>query len=208
MEANDYSLVYVMDAYCGWCYGFSNSISTFNNIHPEIEIDVISGGLFTGEASLPIKNYPHMPTANQRISQLTGAVFGPAYLELLKDGSFILNSEDAARGLAALKAVDSSRGVEYAAAMQHAFFYDGQSLSDDKTYLTIANMLNLDANLVANELKSPTALTSAYHDFMMASKLAVEGFPTLLLKQGDKYTYLGGSALKPAEIEAKIATLI
>lgn len=93
MNDQEKSFIYVWDAYCGWCYGFSNSIRTLHENHPEIPLTLVSGGLFVGERRLPIKNYPHISEANERISQLTGVEFGDRYEELLENGTFILDSE-------------------------------------------------------------------------------------------------------------------
>jgi putative protein-disulfide isomerase len=46
---NDHRLIYVWDAYCGWCYGFSKSLRAFYKNHPDIPLEVISGGLFQGD---------------------------------------------------------------------------------------------------------------------------------------------------------------
>lgn len=207
MSKKDFSLVYIMDAYCGWCYGFSNSISTFHKNHPAIEIEVISGGLFIGKRSGAIRNYPHIPEANKKISEMTGAIFGEGYQELLRDGSTITNSEEAAVAFSALCAMDSTRGVEFIAAMQHAFYFEGKNLSETTTITEIAEKFGLDANQVSELLKEKATLALAHADFAKAQELKVNGYPTLLLKQGESYTYLGGSLLKPEEIEAKIHEL-
>lgn len=208
MVNQNYSLLYITDAYCGWCYGFSNSITTFHKNNPHIPIEVISGGLFVDEKSLPISAYPHIPAANQRIEQLTGAVFGENYKKLLHEGSMVLNSEDAASGLIALKSLDSKRGVEFIAAIQHAFYFEGKSLSDIQTYLNIAERMGLDHTTLKKKLNDNTILTDVHAEFSLAQQLKVEGYPTLLLKKENEYIYLGGSTLKPKEIEAKINALI
>lgn len=49
MNEQELSFIYVWDAYCGWCYGFSNSIRTLHENHPEISLTLVSGGLFVGK---------------------------------------------------------------------------------------------------------------------------------------------------------------
>lgn len=208
MNTNDYSIVYIMDAYCGWCYGFSDSISIFHENNPEVSIEVLSGGLFTNERSLAIKNYPHIPQANKKISQATGAIFGERYEELLREGNTILNSEHPAIGLSALKSLDSTKGVEYAAEIQKSFYLDGKNLNDNEVYLSIADKFGLDRPLLKEKLASKEILDSAHNDFIKSHTLKVEGYPTLLLKQDQTYTYLGGSLLTPHEIEYRIKKLI
>jgi hypothetical protein len=66
-------VVYVMDAYCGWCWGFSARIVEFEaaNRH-RVPFTAISGGLFTGQRARPISAYPHIPEANARIARGIG----------------------------------------------------------------------------------------------------------------------------------------
>lgn len=87
MNEKELRLIYVWDAYCGWCYGFSKAFGEFHNNHPELPVTVLSGGLFVGEKKLPIAHFSHIPDANKRIAQLTGVQFGEAYQQLLDEGS-------------------------------------------------------------------------------------------------------------------------
>ncbi|MFM9746035.1 DsbA family protein, partial [Streptomyces brasiliscabiei] len=79
--------------------------------------------------------FEHIPGANARIAELTGVVFGADHERMLAEGRLMLDSDAAARGLAALRAVAGAvRGLEMAAAMQAAFYGRGRSLSDPRTY--------------------------------------------------------------------------
>lgn len=120
------------DAYCGWCYGFSNSLQAFNENHHELPLKVLSGGLFVGDRKQPIGAYPHIPEANKRISQLTGAEFGTSYETLLEEGTFVLDFEAAAKGFTALRFLAPERAYYLASSMQRAFYYEGKSLSDQQ----------------------------------------------------------------------------
>ncbi len=184
MNDQDLSLIYVWDAYCGWCYGFSNSIRALHENHPEISLTLISGGLFVGERSLPIKEYPHISEANQRISQLTGVEFDERYQKLLANGTFLLDSEAAAIGFSALRSVAPDRALYLAASMQKAFYQDGKSLSDDETYQDIASSHYLDPDAVMERMKTKEVINDAYADFEKVHQLQVNSYPTLLLKKG------------------------
>ena len=49
-----------------------------------------------------------------------------------------MNSKDAAIGFSALRSLAPDRLLEFTSAMQKAFYYEGQSLSDPETYRKIA----------------------------------------------------------------------
>ncbi|RAP18904.1 hypothetical protein C2W59_01480 [Bacillus pumilus] len=208
MNDQELSLIYVWDAYCGWCYGFSNSIRTLHENHPEMSLTLVSGGLFVGERSLPIKEYPHISEANQRISQLTGVEFGERYQKLLANGTFLLDSEAAAIGFSELRSVVPDRALYLAASMQKAFYQDGKSLSDDETYLEIALAHHLDPKAVIERMKTKEVINDAYADFAKVHQLQVNGYPTLLLKKGDEYFSVGGGAMTAEKLEERLKEII
>ncbi|WLP59131.1 DsbA family protein [Bacillus pumilus] len=208
MNDQELSLIYVWDAYCGWCYGFSNSIRTLHENHPEMSLTLVSGGLFVGERSLPIKEYPHISEANQRISQLTGVEFGERYQKLLANGTFVLDSEAAAIGFSALRSVAPDRTLYLASSMQKAFYQDGKSLSDDETYQEIALAHQLDPNIVIERMKTKEVINDAYADFAKVHQLQVNGYPALLLKKGDEYFNVGGGAMTAEKLEERLKEII
>jgi putative protein-disulfide isomerase len=178
-------LVYVFDAYCGWSYGFTPTLDELVRRRPGLEVDVVSGGLFTGARRVPIREFGYVQGANAKITELTGVAFGPGYERLIADGSFVMDSEDAARGMAAVRQVVPGRAVDLAATLQHAFYVDGLSLSDPATYRTVAAAAGVDPDAVVDAFTAP-ASAAAQEDFARAGGLGVHSFPTLLAVDGDR----------------------
>ncbi|MDQ1207138.1 putative protein-disulfide isomerase [Acinetobacter baylyi] len=203
------SIVYVMDAYCGWCWGFSQQIQAFETANRHrINFTAISGGLFVGDRALPISNYPHIPEANQRISRLTGAVFGERYENLLNDGSMILNSLDAGIALAVLRNHAPEKAIHWAHELQHAFYIRGLSLSDHTTITDIATADGLDKNAILLDLKNGTGQKQALADFAMSRALGVSSFPTLLFVDGDKVHQLPATGSTLQTLNNKLDNLL
>ncbi|WP_019911031.1 DsbA family protein [Paenibacillus sp. HW567] len=208
MNQNNLNLIYVWDAYCGWCYGFSKTLRAFRETHPELPLTVLSGGLFTGERKQPISAYPHIAEANNRISQLTGAEFGAGYQRLLANDDFILDSEAAATGFAALRFFAPERAVYLASAMQHAFYFEGKSLSDTETYRELAVAFDLDPEAVTARMKTSSAAEEAAKDFITARQIGVQSYPTLLLQKDGEYIRLGGGTMTPEKLELQLSAII
>ncbi|MGM0899731.1 MAG: DsbA family protein [Bacillota bacterium] len=208
MNNKELALVYVWDAYCGWCYGFSKSLKAFHKNHPELPLTVLSGGLFVGERKQPIGSYTHIPEANNRISQLTGAEFGDSYQSLLKEGTFILDSEAAAIGFSALRSFAPELSLNLASSMQRAFYYEGKSLSDPATYREIAIAHNLDPEAVMARFRDVATTKDAQADFMKVQQLGVHSYPTLLLQRGDEYIGLGGGVMTAEKMEDRLNSVI
>jgi putative protein-disulfide isomerase len=208
MNQKELSLIYVWDAYCGWCYGFSKSLQDFHENHPELPLTVLSGGLFIGHKKLPIASYPHISETNKRISQLTGAEFGTPYQTLLEEGTFTMESEVAAKGFSALHFFAPERAYYLASSMQHAFYYKGKSLSDPATYQEIAIANNIDPEAVLARFEDKVSTEDAHADFAKVQQLGIQSYPTLLLQKGDEFIVLGGGIMTPEKIEGRLASII
>ncbi|MBK3578576.1 DsbA family protein [Streptomyces sp. MBT65] len=200
-------LVYVFDAYCGWSHGFSGTLSEVASRHPELPVEVVSGGLFTGSRRVPIREFGYVQGANAKIAELTGAEFGAGYEQLIADGSFVMDSEAAARGVAALRQAAPDRAAQLATALQHAFYVDGLSLSDPATYRTVAEAAGLDAEAVIAAFTAPGTRAAADADFRRAAELGVTGFPTLLAVDGDSVTPLAYGHATADEVDVRLAAV-
>jgi putative protein-disulfide isomerase len=177
----DHAVVYVMDAYCGWCWGFSQRMREFEAANRQrVAFTAISGGLFIGERAAPLARYPHIPQANERIANMTGAVFGEGYRTRLLEGKMVMDSQGAAEGLAVLRAHAPERTVHMAHALQAAFYGQGLSLSDPATITGIARANSLDETAILRDLTEGAATAQAAADFALARRLGVNSYPTLL----------------------------
>lgn len=180
-------LYYFFDAYCGWCYGFDAILEPFVKAHPEIEIQLVSGGLFTeGNA---ISAFPHIPMANQRITQAFGVKFGENYQKLLQEGSFVPNSLGAAIGFGILREkLEPREALFLLGRMQKAFYVEGKSLSSVETYKELAQAYGLDAQKVEEEFQKLSAEMKVHPDFLLTKEWNVQSFPTLWVEK-DKQKY-------------------
>jgi len=179
-------VVYVMDAYCGWCWGLSARLLEFEAANRDrVAFTAISGGLFTGARVAPISAYAQIPEANARIAALTGARFGSAYEALVKAGTTVMNSLDAAVALAVLRTLEPDRAIHWAHQLQQAFYEDGLSLSEHATIARIAAEGGLDREAVLRRLQDGAAVAAAQADFELARTLGVSTYPTLLLIRGE-----------------------
>lgn len=194
-------LVYVFDAYCGWSHGFSGVLTEVARRHPELPVEVVSGGLFTGARRVPIRQFGYIQGANAKITELTGAEFGAAYERLIADGEFVMDSAAAARGVAALRAAAPDRAAELAVAVQRAFYVDGLSLSEPATYARIAEEAGLEPGPVLAALDSPV------DDFDRAAELGVDAYPTLLAVDGDGVVVLARGHATADDVDRRLSVL-
>lgn len=201
------TLYYIWDAYCGWCHGFGKVLDAFVDQHPELELVVLSGGLF--DAGKTIGDYPHIPSANRQISQIYGVSFEPAYEAVLTDGSLVLNSIHPAAGYAVLRNMVPNRDwTKLAKTLQEVFFHQGLSLSDLAAYREVAKQFGLDPEVAAGQIGTAWATGSHLEDIAQARRLGVSGFPTILLeKDGNLYDLRRGVSTL-TELEANYRRLM
>ena len=94
-NANKIKLIYVYDALCGWCYGFSSVINQFaEKYENDLIFEVISGGMVTGGRIGPIGEVVgYISWAYKDVENATGIKFGNNFLnKTLKDGKAIFTS--------------------------------------------------------------------------------------------------------------------
>ncbi|MEV0199666.1 DsbA family protein [Nonomuraea sp. NPDC050691] len=156
---------------------------------------------------MPIRQFGYVKGANAKISELTGAEFSAQYEHLIADGSFVMDSEAAARGMAALRQTAPERAAEWAAALQHAFYVDGRSLSEPETYRRVAEEAGLDADAVVAAFHAPAAQAAAEDDFRRTAELGVDAFPTLLAVDGDRTVVLASGHATTGEVDRRLSAL-
>ncbi len=154
-----------------------------------------------------MKNFSYIEEGNKRINQLTGAEFGPSYQKLVEEGTFKMNSKDAAIGFSALRSLAPDRLLEFTSAMQKAFYYEGQSLSDPETYRKIAIEHGLDPEQVLERLNAQETIIDVQNDFNKVRQLDVNSYPSLLLQKENQIIPIGGGVMTPDKIEARFKNL-
>ncbi|MEK6288607.1 MAG: DsbA family protein [Acidobacteriota bacterium] len=198
-------VLYVTDAYCGWCYGFGPTLHTFYEANRHrVPFRVVSGGLFVGELRLPIRSYGHIEEVNARIVRRMGVTFGDPYKALLREGSFVQDSAAAAAGLAALRDQAPDLSIEFISAMQRAFYRDGLNLSDAATLAMIARDYGLDSERVVSFFTGPEGVAAAQQDFSFARELGVSSYPTLLVRRGEVVSRLPSVGNSPAALTRRL----
>jgi putative protein-disulfide isomerase len=184
------ALIYCYDAYCGWCYGFSPVIkkiaAEYSN---QLDIEVLSGGMMTGEAAMPIEKIgPYIQTAYKRVEELTGIKFGEDFLWHVFNpdrSDWVMNSEKAAIALCIVKEYYPERQLEFATDLQYALNYEGRDLDDDEAYRHLLDKYNIQPEAFYNKLKDEQYREMAHYEFALMKQLQVNGFPTLFLQTGE-----------------------
>lgn len=184
------ALIYCFDAYCGWCYGFSPVIKKIaEDYKDQLDIEVLSGGMMTGEAVMPIEKIgPYIQTAYKRVEELSGIKFGEDFLWHINNpdkSDWVMTSEKAAIALCILKEYYPERQLDFATDLQYALNYEGRDLDDDEAYRHLLDKYNLQPEAFYSKLNDIEYKEMAHYEFALMKQLQVNGFPTLFLQTGE-----------------------
>ncbi|ATL47923.1 protein-disulfide isomerase [Chitinophaga caeni] len=190
-------IIYVYDALCGWCYGFTPVMMEFQKRHPEYEYQVLSGGMMQQTPARKMAAY--IQQAYKSVEQATGVKFGPGFLEgILNSPAYIMDSLKPAIALTAFKSMAANEALAFAHEIQVAFNYDGKDLNKDETYLEIASKFNIDAGKFAQLLGDPDTLKASIAEIEQVQQWGITGFPAVIFGTGQQL-YLVARGFLPLE---------
>ncbi|SNC75116.1 putative protein-disulfide isomerase [Hymenobacter gelipurpurascens] len=180
-------LLYIYDAYCGWCYGMSTVVQRVEReFAGRLTVGVLSGGMLTKEEVGPIGlDWEERAGYLQQVEQVAGVQFGNAYRQLGQEGSYIQHSEPPARALHVFRQLDpEGRAVDFAHDIQQALFAHGQNLNDVATYEALIQAYGLNAEEFRRQFFLPATATTVQQEFAAVNRIGVQGFPTSILRVG------------------------
>lgn len=179
-------LFYCYDAYCGWCYGFSNVMKKIAAENPGLQIEVLSGGMILPETPVHISaTAGYIQKAYKTVEDYTGVTFGPDYLWHINHpdlSDWYPNSEKPAIALCVFKEIYPDRQVEFAGDLQYALHFEGRDLTDDEAYRHLLEKYSIQPELFYEKLQSETYRDKAYYEFSLVKQLQVTGFPAVLMQ--------------------------
>ena len=204
------NIVYVYDALCGWCYGFSPVMEQFYKDHrSEVSFEVVSGGMITGSRIGPIGEVAsYIRWAYKEVEQATGVTFGKGFLEgVLEEGTTIFTSVPLGIALSVFKSHRPEEAVLFAGALQKAVYYDGLAPQDTAAYAPLAKNFGLDGETFVAQMQEPKFKALAEADFQRSQQLGVSGFPTVFAQTEENYYRLASGYTRLADLESRFATL-
>lgn len=195
---------YIFDTYCGWCYGFDAIMIDWLEQSPkDIEIEMISGGLFTGDNTLKLSDFENnMRVANGQIAGLYGVEFGKGFEKALSKGSLVLDSSYPAAGIAYIKNFLSGKDLlNFIISLQRAFYIDGKDLRRPEVYIELADMHGLKGQIdVQKMINIINEHNLGDSDFKKTNELKVGGFPTLIARTTGDWFNLKANAYTASEL--------
>ena len=185
-----YTIYYCYDAYCGWCYGFSNVMKQiFSEYKNRLSFEVLSGGMILPEEPVSIgATAKYIDGAYKRVEELTGAKFGDDYLWHIKNpekSDWFPDSEKPAIALCIFKEYYPDQQVTFAADLQYALHFEGRDLTDNEAYRHLLEKYNIPDQDFYEKLSAEEYKEKAHYEFALCKQLQVTGFPAVLIQVSD-----------------------
>ena len=203
-------VVYVYDALCGWCYGFSPVMNQFHaKYKDELDFEVISGGMITGDRIGPIGEVAsYIGQAYKDVENATGVKFGDRFLHrTLAEGEAVFTSIPPAIALSVFKSLNPENSIQFASALQKAIYFDGIEPENLGAYGEIASRFGLDGEAFVIKMKDPVYRKSAEEDFNRSASLGVTGFPSVFVEYKGRYYKIGNGYLPFSSLESNFSAL-
>ena len=214
MSSKKNLLIYIYDAYCGWCYGFSPVISKIADEYKDrLQFEVLSGGMILPDKPVHIKAMAEfIAQAYKMVEEHTGVEFGKDYLWHIfnpEESDWYPHSEKPAIALSILKQLRPESIIEIASDIQYALHYEGRDLTDDEAYRHLLEKYDIEAEGFYEKLKSEEYRQMAYDEFSLVQQFQVRGFPAVFLQSNDgKFYHLAEGYTNAQDISDKLEKLL
>jgi len=193
-------LIYIYDAICGWCYGFTPVIQQLQTQSgTELEFEILSGGMMLSANRRPASAmYTYIQDAHKRVETTTGITFGTAFLDEYLQTDDIMDSEKPAVALTVFKQYQPEQAINFAHDMQLALNYYGKSLNDDTTYTALLEKYHIPAAEFLKKMQEDENKYATQQEFSVVQQWGITGFPAVILDNGEQL-YLIARGFTPLE---------
>lgn len=196
-------LWYFADPMCSWCWGFSPVIERIREDYRDhMKVALILGGLRVG-TTLAISDQQR-----QEILQHWHAVHAKTGQPFRFDGAlgegFVYDTEPACRAVVAMAQQAPAAVFALFKAIQAAFYGEGMDVTHPQVLAQLAEGQGMEKADFLAAFESDAVRQKTLAHFQMARKLAVRGFPTLVLQRGEQHQVLTTGYHALAELQPDI----
>jgi putative protein-disulfide isomerase len=206
-------LILVADPMCSWCYGFSQEMKTIVEATPDLEVQVVMGGLAAGSTTiLDDAGKQFRLTHWARVEEASGAQFNRE--ALLARKNFVYDTEPVCRAVVTARLIEPSINLlKVLGAFQKAFYVDGLDTTNGAVLAEVgaaalkAAGFDVDAKAFLAVWASDEAKLAARADFAQSRQLKVSGFPSLFVEVGGKIGQISSGYASAATVQETLQRL-
>lgn len=174
-----YTLYYVHDPMCSWCYAFTQTLEKLKkHLDSNIKIVYVVGGLAPhSDEIMPQEMQEKIENIWYEIEEVTGTKFNHDFWKNCKPRrSTYLACE------ATMLARYENKEEEMITAIQEAYYQKAMNPSDATTLISLAKQSGMDEKKFEEDLKSQKIEEDLQNELNFRRSLYVKTFPSLILK--------------------------
>ncbi len=177
-------LIYIADPMCSWCWGFSPVLEQIRHQYDDrVTFQLMLGGLRPGnterfDESRRAYILQHWHAVHERTGQ-------PFNFEFQMGQTFTYDTEPASRAVLVVRQIAYSKEWIFLKNVQEAFYVKNADVTRLEVLEEIAVALDVDGKQFRQTFQDPQTKRSVWEEFDRVRQLGVNGFPTLLARQGD-----------------------
>jgi putative protein-disulfide isomerase len=206
-------LIFVGDPMCSWCYGFGKEMTSLAESMPELEVQIVLGGIGAGSTQvLDDAGKQFRLTHWARVEQASGVEFNRD--ALLARKNFVYDTEPICRAVVTARMMERSVNLlSVFRAFQRAFYVDGLDTTDGNVLAEVGAAalrsagFNTDAEAFFSRWSSDDVIEATRADFALTQNLGVTGFPTLFVEWDGKFGRIGSGFMPAAQIKQTLGRL-
>ncbi len=203
-------LLLVADPMCSWCYGFGKEMTSLLERLPEIELELVMGGLTAHATDILDEGGKRFRLSHwEKVEEQTGLPFNRD--GLMNRTNFVYNSEAICRAVVATRIIaPGSNLLEVFRALQRAFYVEALDTTDGNVLaLTAAAALRQQGySVVAEDFldvwHSASTVQATQADFSRARLMGVNSFPTLFREVDGSFQRVGNGYASVNQLEREI----
>ncbi|MEM1215861.1 MAG: DsbA family protein [Bacteroidota bacterium] len=183
-------LIYVGDPLCSWCWGVSPQLFEleYTAAQQGIGFRLVMGGLRPGGGDPWNEQFTeflrhHWEEVQARSGQ-------PFTQDLLSTEHFHYDTEPPCRAVVVVREMAPPRTHRFYEHVQHYFYVKNQDPNQVAFYEPICQELGLDFAAFAERFASDAYRQKTRQDFALSQSWGVRGFPSVLLRQGERLTMI------------------
>lgn len=205
------TLIYIYDPMCGWCYGFSHILDSFERNHiDDFDFEIISGGMVIGDREGFIRNdlATYLESSYEKVEEIAHIKYGDAFINKLRKRELWLTSSIPTQALETFKKYNFEQAKDFAADIQKAFFYYGKDMRDTNVYLQIIKKYNINEAEFISRMYSEEIKNESQLNYQTATNYGISGYPSLLMEYKGKYFIIARGFIDYTTLESTIYKII
>ena len=178
-------LIYIGDPMCSWCWGFSPVWQEIRKqFQDHLAFSVMVGGLRPGTSEVlneELKQYirGHWTEVNQMTGQ-------PFSFDFFNRDNFIYNTEPACRAIVTIRNLKPNLVFSYFESLHYSFYVENHDITTTAVLSSNGEKIGVANETFQPMFNSQKIIDETSSDFETVKKMGVFGFPSLVLKEGEK----------------------